>query len=63
MAKSMLSLGKDYLLFRMKSGCLLFLLTAGSFYCYLCYTVIAPFIPGEIARRGLSQVHNGIIIA
>lgn len=42
---------------------LLLLLSLAAFLYYLCYTVVAPFLPPEIARRGLSPLHNGLIIA
>ncbi len=47
----------------MNNQYLLVLLTLGSFFCYLCYTVIAPFLPGELARRNINTIHNGAIMA
>ncbi len=46
----------------MEKGLLLVLLCLGILPSILSYTLVAPFLPGELLRRGIDQIYAGIIM-
>lgn len=45
-----------------KENLLLLIICVGIVVVMMSYTLIAPFVPGELLRRGIDPFYNGVIL-